>query len=147
MIFCMDEWTPLSIQQVCWMAWDYANCLYTCFDWSMPMLHGIQWLNIVNHVVLDFLGRVFAIRSSGGSVVKNPPAMQEVRVWARGQEDPLEEGMAPQASILAWEIQFTEESGRLCVHGVTKSWTRLKQLSTHGVINISAYASLHICYS
>ena len=29
------------------------------------------------------------------------------------QEDPLEEGMAAQSSILAWRIPWTEERGRL----------------------------------
>ena len=36
----------------------------------------------------------------GGSVVKNPPAMQEMRVWSLGQEDPLEKGKATHSSIL-----------------------------------------------
>ena len=38
-----------------------------------------------------------------GSVVKNPPAMQELQeVWVQslGQEDPLEEEMAAHSSIL-----------------------------------------------
>ena len=33
-------------------------------------------------------------RFPGGSVVKNPPAMQETWVRSLDQEDPLEEGMA-----------------------------------------------------
>ena len=37
----------------------------------------------------------------GSSVVKNLPAMQEIRVWALAWEDPLEEGMATHSSILA----------------------------------------------
>ena len=52
----------------------------------------------------------------GGSVVKNPPAMQEPQeTWVRslGQEDPLGEGMATHSSVLAWRIPWTEESGRL----------------------------------
>ena len=36
--------------------------------------------------------------------VKTLPAMQEVRFWFLSQEDPLEEGMAPLSSILAWKI-------------------------------------------
>ena len=43
---------------------------------------------------------------SGGSVVKNLPAMQEM-------EDPLEEGMAAHSSILGWRIPPTEEPGGL----------------------------------
>ena len=46
--------------------------------------------------------------------------MQEIRVSSLGQEDPLEEEMATHSSILAWEIPWTEEPGRVTVHGVTK---------------------------
>ena len=46
-------------------------------------------------------------------MVKNPPAMQETEVLTLGQEDPLEEEMAPRSSILAWEIPWTEEPGVL----------------------------------
>ena len=48
-------------------------------------------------------------------VVKNPPAMQETRVQFLGWEDPLEKEMATNSSILAWEILWTEEPGRLPV--------------------------------
>ena len=49
----------------------------------------------------------------GGSVVKNPPAKQEM--WARslGQEDAQEKEMATHSSTLAWEIPWTEEPGGL----------------------------------
>ena len=43
---------------------------------------------------------------------KNLPAMQETRVQSLDQEDPLEEEMATQSSILAWEIPWTEEPVR-----------------------------------
>ena len=36
-----------------------------------------------------------------------------MRVRSLSQEDPLEEGMAIQYSILAWRIPWTEEPGRL----------------------------------
>ena len=51
----------------------------------------------------------------GGSVVKNPPSVeetQEIQVWSLGQEDPLQEGMATHSSILAGKIPWTEEPGR-----------------------------------
>ena len=38
---------------------------------------------------------------SGGSAVKNLPVMQEMQVQPLGLEDPLEEGMATNSSILA----------------------------------------------
>ena len=46
-----------------------------------------------------------------GSVVKHPPAMQEMLVRSLGGEDPLEEGVATHSSILAWRIPWTEEPG------------------------------------
>ena len=46
-------------------------------------------------------------------MVKNPPVMQEIWVQSLGWEDPLEEEMATHSSILAWEIPWTEEPGRL----------------------------------
>ena len=46
-------------------------------------------------------------------LVKNLPAVQETPVWFLGREDPLEKEMATHSSILAWEMPWTEESGRL----------------------------------
>ena len=45
--------------------------------------------------------------------VKNFPAMQETWVRSLGQEDPLEKGKAAHSIILAWEIPWTQEPGRL----------------------------------
>ena len=46
-------------------------------------------------------------------IVKNVPAIQEMRVRSLGQEDPLEKEMATHSSILAWRILWTEEPGGL----------------------------------
>ena len=45
----------------------------------------------------------------GGSVVKNPPAMQEMQIQTLGGEDSLEKEMATHSSNLAWKIPWTEE--------------------------------------
>ena len=50
---------------------------------------------------------------SNEETVKNLPTMQEIWVRFLGCEDPLEEEMATHSSILAWEIPWTEEPGRL----------------------------------
>ena len=65
---------------------------------------------------------------SGGSVIRNPPAVQEPqKTWVRslGEEDPLEEVMATDSSILAWRIPWTEELGGLLwgAWGLSKSDT------------------------
>ena len=60
----------------------------------------------------------------GGSLVKNPPATQEMQEWwvqSLGREDPLEKEMATHSSILAWESPWTEEPGGLQSMGVAES--------------------------
>ena len=47
---------------------------------------------------------------SGGSVVKNLPAMQETWVGSLSWENPPKEEMATHSSILAWKIPWTEDS-------------------------------------
>ena len=52
----------------------------------------------------------------GGSMVKNPPAMQEMQeTWVQSVdlEDPLEKEMATKASVIPWRIPWTEEPGGL----------------------------------
>ena len=57
-------------------------------------------------------------------MVKNLPTMQEIQLQSLGWEDPLEKELATHSSILAWEIPWTEEPGRLLVvHAVAKSRT------------------------
>ena len=45
--------------------------------------------------------------------LKNLPVMQEMQVRALSWEDPLEEGMATHASILAEKVPWAEEPGGL----------------------------------
>ena len=54
-------------------------------------------------------------------LVKNTPSMQETPLRSLGWEDPLEEEMATHFSILAWEVPWTEEPGRLQSMGLQKS--------------------------
>ena len=60
-----------------------------------------------------FIKRGISNSFPGGSVVKNPPAMQVTWVRSLGQEDPLEKEMGIHFSILAWEIPWTEEPSGL----------------------------------
>ena len=62
--------------------------------------------------------------------VKNPPAMQETQeTWvpSLGQEDPLEEEMAAHSRILACEMPWAEEPGRLQSIGLTNESDTTKQ--------------------
>ena len=51
--------------------------------------------------------------------------MQKTWVQSLGWEDPLEKEMTTHSSILAWEIPWTEESGRLQSMGSQKNQTQL----------------------
>ena len=48
--------------------------------------------------------------------VKNLPAMRETWVQSLGWEDPLEEGMATQSSILAWRIPMDRGALQVAVY-------------------------------
>ena len=55
------------------------------------------------------------------ALVVSLPAMQEEQVQSLGWEDPLEEKMATHPSILAWEISWTVEPGRLPSKGLERA--------------------------
>ena len=67
---------------------------------------------------------IYQRRLPGGSTGRNPPAHAEDKSSIPGREGPLEKEMATLTSILAWEIPWTEEPGRLPSTGSQKSWTQ-----------------------
>ena len=69
--------------------------------------------------------KVYCRASQAALVVKNLPVQETYETWVQslGQEDPLEEGMATNSSILVWRIPWAEEPERLR--------SLLKQFSTH----------------
>ena len=86
-------------------------------------------------------------------MVKHLPANPSVRkVQSLGQEDPLEEEMATHSSILAWNIPWTEKSGRLQSMGLQRarhSWvtkhTHIHSVPLHtGVFFIHTSADGHL---
>ena len=74
-----------------------CHCFFVClfFVCLFCFLYGISW-NMSFH---------------GGSNGKE--SMWETWAWSLSQEDPLEKEMAIHSLILAWEIPWTEEPGRL----------------------------------
>ena len=46
--------------------------------------------------------------------------MQETPVQSLGWEDPLEKGLTPLCSILAWDVQWTEQPARLQTMGLQR---------------------------
>ena len=80
----------------------------------------------------DLAGNYYSPGFPGDSVVKNPPAMQEMWVQCLGQKDSLEKVVATHVSILAWRIPWTEEPGGLQFIVSQKSQTQLN--NTNNVI-------------
>ena len=107
-----------------------------------PSLEWFWRLNIfyikynLNFSILNFRFHVKqygVVDFPGGSVVKNPPTLQEsqkTQVPSLGQGDPLEEGLTTHSNILACRIPWTEEAGGL-ESIEPHSQTQVKQLSMH----------------
>ena len=53
-------------------------------------------------------------------MVKNLPAMQEMKVRSLGRDDTVEKEMATHSGILAWRIPWTEEPGGLRSMGLQR---------------------------
>ena len=128
-------------------------CKWPTQIWSSSMLKELrfplrkQWASLVAQLVKESAcnagdpGSVHGLRRSPGEglgyplqyswgslvakMVKNPSAMQDTWVWSLGQEDPLKEGMATHARILAWRIPMDRRAWWATVRGITKSQTRL----------------------
>ena len=69
--------------------------------------------------------------------------MQEIWVQSLGWEDPFEKEMATHSSILAWEIPWTAEPGRLQSTGLQESDTTWR-LNHHQRKNFPRTVSLRI---
>ena len=62
--------------------------------------------------------------------------MQEMWVRSLGQEDPMEEEMATDSSILAWEIPWTEEPGGVqSMASQSRTWLSKRTHTTLGRIS------------
>ena len=77
---------------------------------------------------------IHLLTSQVALMVRNPPnSAKDLRDAGSicESERSLEEVMALHSSILAWRIPMNRGILRTTVHGVAKSWTRLKQLSSN----------------
>ena len=53
-------------------------------------------------------------------MVKNLPALQEMRVQSLGRKDCLEKGLSTHSTILVWRIPWTKEPGGLQFMGLQR---------------------------
>ena len=78
-------------------------------------------------------------------MVKNPPANSgDAGLIPGGQEDPMEKEIATHSSILAWEIPWTEEPGRLESMWSQKSQTWLSGYNNKD--NLLTFQLPGLCY-
>ena len=106
---------------------------------GLKSIHRVakSWTQINDfHFTSIHFSSLHSLASQVVLVVKNPPANTgDIRnmglITELGRSHG--EGMATHSSILAWRIPWTEAhySWWAIVHRVIKSWTQLKQLSTH----------------
>ena len=69
--------------------------------------------------------------------------MQEMQVWALGQEDPPEKEMATHSSVLAWEIPWTEEPGEYVIMEHVRQghfWLRRFTVEEHWNVSLVSLA-------
>ena len=103
---------------------------------SFPKTHIVFPIRVISSVFL----------SPGGSVIKNPLPIQKMWVWSLGWEDPLEKKMAICSNILAWEIPWTEETGRLQSMGLQRlrhDWVTL----SYDMVIMSPFIGSRVCIS
>jgi len=126
---CIPKYNLLNNLSFCLLGENCLSRIFTSFV-SMDLFLGFLFCSFAQYHILlipnlklkllmDYQFIYYVVYYKGfprGSVVKNLPAMQEMRetwVWSIGWEDPLEKEMATHSSILAWKIPWIKEPGRL----------------------------------
>ena len=93
------------------------NLLWRRRQWFQEWKPRQHWASLcsLRMVTSPWIDKSYRTRRGfpGGSVAKNLPATQEIRVWSLCGEDHPEKEMANSLSILTWKVPWTEEPGRL----------------------------------
>ena len=75
-------------------------------------------------------------------MVKNLPAVKEIRVRSLGREDPLKKGKAIRSGILARRIPWTEKPGRLQSMGLRRAG---HNLVTNACCVLGHFSHVRLC--
>ena len=79
-------------------------------------------------------------------MVKSPPAMRRTWVLALGQEDLLAKEMATHSSILAWEMPWTEEPGRIQSMGSQRVGDNLAPKQQQQMLALVFFSNAKPCF-
>ena len=126
-MWSFNHWSWIVVTETMLLNYKAENIYYLAFPRTslLVLALGGHWIKRVGMCLLFIPefgdGRSHCKPSSRAQQGKNLPAnaggagdrRQETRVWSLGGEDPLEQEMATHSSILAWEIPWAEEPGRL----------------------------------
>ena len=122
-----------ATKPMCHSSWAGSLESGSCYYWSSKLEKNMSYQNKNSRRILTTcnllkkkkLSIFFSWASLVAQMVKNLPVMWETWVWSLGWEDPLEEDMATQFSILAWRIPIDRGAWQTTVHRVAKSWNQL----------------------
>ena len=105
-----------------WITFPNHSLSITFLVFSGTLGSFLFGLLVRKHVCLFFFSFYFNIvlLCTWAQMIKNLPAMWETWVQSLGQEDTPEKEIPTHSSILAWEIPWTEEPGRLQSMGLQR---------------------------
>ena len=128
----LSTWTTTAIPHLSWinvkkvLGIIISFCKYSTylfrrwgffFNWSIINIqYCVSTRKWVSYIILDYIlnGACLGV----GSLVKNPPAMQETWIWSLGWEDPLEEKWQPTPVFWPRKSHGQRSLSSLTVHGV-----------------------------
>ena len=136
---CFAKFSP-RLWLVVSFYWHCLEELQFYFQWLPFYQFVLSWIVLLLSNLMNIcLAQVYK-GFPGGSVVKKPPAMQEMQeTWVRfvGWDDPMEKEMATHSSILAGRTPWAEEPG-----GLQFSWLQSQiRLSVH----VQDYKDFFLC--
>ena len=131
----------------------FQNCAVShfcfCCDGSYSSFSALLSLEGSVFVYPD-LNRVLGVNEALNTLVaytvKCLPTMWETGVRALGREVPLEKEMVTHSSIPAWKIPWMEEPGRLTVHGVSNSRTRLSDFVSLNKLMCVSVSNIYLLF-
>ena len=101
----------------------------SCFGWLPHHLPNEGHISKIKFII-SLWKQLTEVTSQVAQTVKNPPSMQETWVPSLGFQDPLEQGLAYDSSMVAWRIPWTKEPGpyglwAIGLHRVGHNWSDL----------------------